>query len=164
MLKGLLNDFKMFLVGARMIEISYGETFCLLFEKSIYHNAVKNMQLLLTLDTECWFGSRDEWMRRIGKFEDSDVNLEKEDCLLAYELTRLRYNNLIDVEQIDFLDGFLSIQFTNRNILSMAYYAESDYAWILEEVSQKKEQDRMMICCQGNELYQNNISEFVLSE
>lgn len=164
MVKILLNEysiekkiFKNMLVGARMIEVSYSETFNLLFEQINNNEKFQEMKLLLMLDAPCWFGNRKEWINRIKEDEYDNVVNEREDCFLAYELTRLRYNNLIQVEKVDFFEEFLSITFTGKNILSIAYYSESDYAWILEEVSEKKEQEKMMICCQGNELFQNNI-------
>lgn len=149
--------FKNLLIGSRMIEVSYSETFNLIFEQIINNEKFEETKLLLTLDAPCWFGNRNEWLDRIKDDENDNLVNEREDCLLAYELTRLRYNNLIQVEKVDFFEDFLSITFEGDNILSIPYYAESDYAWILEEISEKKEQERMMICCQGNELFQNNI-------
>ena len=153
--------FKKLLIGSRMIEVSYGEMFSLLFEQSFYNGKHEEIQLALMLDAPCWFGRRDEWINRIKALGSYNVISEGEDCFLAYELTRLRYNNLIQVQSVDFLEDFLSITFQGNNILSIAYYSESDYAWILEEFGPKKEHEKMMICCQGNELFQNNIPIFL---
>lgn len=150
------NNMKKILIGSRMTEIWYGETFNLVF-KRFCCDMTKEMQFMLTLDTSCWFGNRDEWLARAKTFQNKCITGEDEDCLLAYDLTRLRYNNLIQVEAVDFFDDSLSITFEGNNILTIAYEYESDYTWILEEVSQKKEQDRMVIGCQGNEMFQNNI-------
>lgn len=110
-----------------------------------------------------------------------DAPEEIEDCLLVFELTRLRYNNLIQVRSVDFHDDFMAIEYgtavsytescsipgmacdmhaeenLKKNILYIPYYAQSDYAWILEEVSSKSEEDRISICCQGNMLCQSNM-------
>lgn len=150
------NIVKKILIGSRMTQIIYGETFHLLFERPFCPDEPKTTEFLLMLDTSCWFGDRDEWIFRIKSIEN-DVPDEGSDCLLAYELTRLKYYNQIQVETVDFFDEFFSITFEGKNILSIAYYAETDYAWILEEASQKKEQDKMVVGCQGNELFQNNI-------
>lgn len=167
MLSGLLAEyarekanFKKLLIGARMTQVSYGETFNLLFSKEFYNEGFKEIQMVFILDAPYWFGSREEWEARIRESKDA-VTSETEDCLFAYELTRLKYNNLILVENVEFLDDFLTITFPNRNTLSIAYCSPSDYAWILEEVSSKTEQERMTICCQGNELFQNNIPLFL---
>ena len=61
----------------------------------------------------------------------------------------------------EFLDDFLTITFTNSNTLSIAYDSMSDYTWVLEEATSKIEQERIMICCAGNKLYQNNIPPFL---
>lgn len=151
------NIFKKFLIGSRMISVSYNETFNLLFKQNFQNAGLKEVQMILTLDAPCWFGDRDKWLIRTKEFGNNAIENESEDCLLAYELVRLKYNNLIQVEKVDFFDEFLTITFEGSNSLSIAYYAESDYAWILEEVSNKMEQERMMVCCQGNELFQNNI-------
>ena len=155
--------FKKLLIGSRMVEVSYNETFNLLFLQSLDNDKYKKVQLLLIIDAPCWLGNRDEWMARIKNLEKNNTINEREDCLLAYELIRLRYNNLIQVEKADFLDDCLAIKFEEENILSIAYDAESDYTWTLEEFSSKIEQDRMVIGCQGNELFQNNIPEFLHS-
>lgn len=169
MVDGLLNEYtieksnlKKILIGSRMTEVSYSETFNLRFKQSFYKNQkLEEMQFILTIDAPCWFGNRDEWMRRIKASENNNVDNEIADCLLAYELTRIRYSNLIQVKKVDFFDDFLAITLQEENILAIAYYSDSDYAWILEEVSQKIEQERMMICCQENELFQNNIPIFL---
>lgn len=167
MLSGLLAEyvkekaiFKKLLIGSRMTQISYGETFNLLFSKEFYDDEIKEIQMVFILDAPYWFGSREEWKARIGEPKDVVIG-EIEDCLFAYELAKLKYNNWIQVENVEFLDDFLTVTFPNRNTLSVAYCSTSDYAWILEEVTSKMEQDRMMICCQGNELFQNNIPLFL---
>lgn len=161
---GLLNEYtieksnlKKILTGSRMTEISYNETFNLIFRRNFHKDNYREMQFVLTVDAPCWFGNKDEWTLRIKATENNITVDEKADCLLSYELTRLRYNNLIQVKQVDFFNDFLSISFPGENVLSIDYHSESDYAWILEEVGQKLENERMMICCQENELFQNNI-------
>lgn len=146
---------KKLLIGSRMIEVSYGETFNLLFRHNFYNDRLGTKELVLTIDAPCWFGQRDAWMNKIKAFQSNNAIGEAEDCLLACELTKLRYNNLIQVEKVDFLDDCLAIKFEGENILSIACDAKSDYTWTLEEVSTKIEQERMVIGCQGNELFQN---------
>lgn len=167
MLSGLMAEyamekanFKKLLIGSRMIQISYGETFNLLFSKEFSDKELKEIQMVFILDAPYWFGSIEEWKARIGEPKDVAIG-EIEDCLFAYELARLKYNNLIQVENVEFLDDFLTVTFPDKNTLSIAYCSTSDYAWILEEVTSKMEQERMMICCQGNELFQNNIPTFL---
>ena len=149
------------LVGSRMTEISYGETFNLIFRQNFNENEIQEMTVVLSFDAPCWFGNKNEWINKIKMLKNDNIGTECEDCFLAYELIKLRYNNLIQVEKVDFFDEFLAITFKGGYILSIASYSESDYSWILEEISQKKEQDRMMICCQGNELFQNNIPKYL---
>lgn len=55
----------------------------------------------------------------------------------------LRYNNLIQVEEVYFYHDSMTIEFLEGNILYIRNYAESDFAWILEEVTLKTEQERM---------------------
>lgn len=151
------NNFKKLLIGSRMIEVSYNETFNLLFGQSISNKKNSDIQMVLTIDALCWFGNKDEWLTKIEAIRDNNSDGEKADCLLASELVRLRYNNLIQVEEVVFLKDYLTIIFQGNNSLSIDYCAESEYAWLLEEVSSKTEQERMMICCQGNEMFQNNM-------
>lgn len=167
MLSGLLAEyakekanFKKLLIGSRMTQVSYGETFNLLFSKEFCDDGLKELQMIFILDAPYWFGCREEWKARIGEHKDVATG-ELEDCLFAYELARLKYNNLIQVENVEFLNDFLTVTFPDRNMLSIAYCSTSDYAWILEEVTPKMEQERMMICCQGNELFQDNIPLFL---
>lgn len=153
-----MSNLKRLLIGSRMIEISYGEVFRLLLEQSVDRDGTEERPFLaLLIDAPCWFGNREEWKTKTMIFDGTMAAGEREDCLLAYELTRLRYNNLIRVENVEFLDDCMAITFEGENILSITYCHESDYAWILEEVSSKAEQERLSICCQGNELVQNNM-------
>ena len=156
------SNFKKLLIGARMSEVSYCETFSILFYQKLRNNGFEEIALLLTLDAPCWFGNRDEWITRIKELENGCAGEEKEDCLLAYELTRLRYWNMIEVEKVDFFEEFLAITFTQNNTLCIPYNSDADDTWILEEFSEKSEQDRMGICCQGNMLYQYNINPEIL--
>lgn len=152
------NNLKRLLTGSSMIEISYGEVFRLLFEQRFDRDGTEEKPFLaLLIDAPCWFGDREEWTAKAGIPGSKKEAGEREDCLLAYELARLRYNNLIRVENVEFLDDYMAITFEGENILSIAYCHESDYAWLLEEVSSKAEQERLSICCQGDELFQNNI-------
>lgn len=153
-----------FLTGARMTDVCYGETFNLLFTQNFYSGEgpacqCKTIQMQFVIDAPCWFGDRNEWMARVGAFGDKSDLSESEDCLMACELTRLRYRNLIDVEKVDFREDHVSITFPQGNILSVSYDGESDCEWYLEEVSQKKESEKMVIGCCGNELFQNHIEE-----
>ena len=158
------SNFKKLLIGFRMSQVSYCETFQLLFYQKLIrkNNWFEEIELVLTLDAPCWFGNRDEWITRIKELETGCAGEEKEDCLLAYELTRLRYWNLIDVEKVDFFEEFLAITFPQKNTLCIPYNSDADDTWILEEASEKREQDRMGICCEGNRLYQYNINPAIL--
>ncbi len=141
------------LTGARMTEFCYGEIFSLFFEQDF---CGKRLPLALRIDAPCWFGEKEEWMAKAEAFGKGDEKAESGDCLLACELTRLRYHNLIDVEKVDFQEDHMEITFLGENVLSMPYEAESDYEWYLEEVSSKNEPERMAIGCCGGELFQNH--------
>lgn len=153
------NKLKKLLVGSWMVNFSYGETFDLFFCQDLHLGKTKRIQLRLILDTLCWIGDRQDWIRRLETLKSHHVFEESEDCLLAFELARLRYNNLIQVKGVYFYDDSMAIEFPEGNILHVRNYAESDYAWVLEEVALKAEQERMSICCQDNLLYQNNLPD-----
>lgn len=153
----IIKNLQKLLVGSSMIEVSYSETFNLCFRQYFYRGAIVQVPLMLTIDTKCWLGDRQEWQSKIDLLKEQDPTEEVEDCLLAFELTRLRYRNLIQVEKVDLDNDFLAIHFPEDNILHIRNYADSDYAWILEEKTLKTEQERLSICCQDRMLYQNNI-------
>ncbi len=149
------------LTGARMVEFCYGEIFSLFFEQGFccernqqYYNI--RIPMALRIDAPCWFGKKEEWMAKAETFGNGG---ESADCLLACELARLRYQNLIDVEKVDFMEDHMEITFLEGNTLSIPYESESDCEWYLEEVGQKKESERMVISCSGRELFQNNIEK-----
>lgn len=160
------RNLQKFLTGARMTDVCYGETFNLLFTQNFYSGEspvfqCKTIQMRFVIDAPCWFGDRDEWMARVEAFEDKSDLSESEDCLMACEFIRLRYHNLIDVEKVDFWEDHVSITFPQGNILSVSYDGELDCEWYLEEVSQKKESEKVVIGCCGNELFQNHIGEYM---
>lgn len=140
-----------------MFEFSYSETFNLYQE--LYLSDMRHIQLRLILDTLCRIGNREDWLRRIETLNEQREFEEVEDCLLAFELARLRYNNLIQVEEAYFYQDSMAIEFSEGYILHIRNYAESDFAWILEEMTLKTEQERMSICCQDNIFYQNNLPQ-----
>lgn len=155
---GEKGNLQKILTGARMTEFCYSEIFSLFFEQDF---CSKRIPLALRIDAPCWFGEKEEWAAKEKAFADGDEKAESGDCLLACELTRLRYHNLIDVEKVDFQEDHMEITFPEGNVLSMPYDAGSDYEWYLEEVSLEKESERMVIGCCGRELFQNHIEEFL---
>lgn len=142
-----------------MLEFSYSETFNIHFYQESILGDLRQIQLRLILDTLCWIGNREDWLRRIETLKEQRAFEETEDCLLVFELARLRYNNLIQVEEVYFYHDSMAIEFLEGNILYIRNYAESDFAWILEEVTLKTDQERMSICCQDNIFYQNNLPQ-----
>lgn len=148
------ENMRKLLIGARMAEICYGEMFSLLFRQG-------SMELALRIDAPCWFGEREQWLARADAFGTGREQAERVDCLFAYELTRLRYWNLIEVEKVDFPEDHVEITFPEGNVLSIVYESEFDFLsceWYLEEVGLKKESERIVVGCSGGELFQRNIT------
>ena len=112
------------------------------------------------LNYRCTFLGREK-----SKWEkDTKTNngiIAMDDNVLAYELANIRYNNLIQVHKVEFLEKYLCISLDDDRILSIAYCSDSDYAWILEECSNKNEQEKMSVFCQGNEIFAKNIPEII---
>lgn len=73
-------NFKKLLIGSRMTQVSYGETFNLMFSKEFRDDGIKELQMVFVLDAPYWFGSREEWKARIGEPKDVVIG-EVEDCL-----------------------------------------------------------------------------------
>ncbi len=153
--------------------------------KDDYKWEIRKMNLII--DAPFWVGKKSKWEK------DTKTNngiIAMDDNLLAYELANIRYNNLIQVHKIEFLEKYLCISLdddrilsiaycsdsdyawileecSNKNeqqndrILSIAYCSDSDYAWILEECSNKNEQQKMSVFCQGNEIFAKNIPEII---
>ena len=74
--------------------------------------------------------------------EDNGI-ISMDDNMLAYELVNIRYNNFIQVHKVEFLEKYLCISLDDDRILSIAYCSDSDYSWILEECSDKNQQEKM---------------------
>lgn len=114
------KNIKKLLVGSRMLEFSYSETFNLYFYQESILGDLRQIQLRLILDTLCWIGNREDWLRRIETLKEQRAFEEVEDCLLAFELARLRYNNLIQVEEVYFYHDSMAIEFSEGNILHIS--------------------------------------------
>ena len=110
----------------------------------------------LIVDAPFWVGNKNEWDQLI---KNSNSVIELDDKVLAYELVNIKYNNLIEVQSVEFLENYLCIFLEGENVLSIACCSDSDSSWILEEYNDKSIQEKMMISCQGNELIAKNISE-----
>ena len=167
MYKGLREEFReekentrKILLHARMTEIRYNERFSLIFTQSV-DGGWHEMAFSLMIDAPCWFGDRLEWESKVKE----KARVGYADCCLTAELVRLRYWNLIDVQAVEFYDEYFQIVFRGDNRLSIAYDGESenvDYPWVLEELSDKREDDKISIFCQENQLFQNHISEYLV--
>lgn len=155
--------FKNMLMESRMLEVTYSETFNLIFHKCIdnsdknyYKWIVRKMNLII--DAPFWVGDKSKWDEYI---KISNGLFTMDDSMLAYELVNIRYNNLIQVQKVEFFEKYLCISLDDEKILSIAYCNDSDYSWILEECDEKKQHEKMMIFCQGNEIIAKNISEIM---
>ena len=151
------------LIKARMIEITYSETFNLIFSKHInnsnsnsYEWTIRKMNLII--DAPFWVGEKQKW-EELRKADNSLLAMD--DNMLAYELVNIRYNNLIQVQNIEFFEKCLCITLDNDKVLSIAYGSDSDYSWILEEYSDKNEYEKIAVFCQGNEIVAKNIPEMM---
>ena len=148
------------LIKARMIEITYSETFNLIFSKHInnsnsnsYEWTIRKMNLII--DAPFWVGEKQKW-EELRKADNSLLVMD--DNMLAYELVNIRYNNLIQVQNIEFFEKYLCITLDNDKVLSIAYGSDSDYSWILEEYSDKNEHEKIAVFCQGNEIVGQHIT------
>lgn len=154
--------FTKLLIEARMLEITYSEAFILKFYKYInkseedYKWDVRKMKLII--DAPFWVGEKSKWEKDT---KDNNGIIAMDDNVLAYELVNIRYNNLIQVHKVEFFEKYLCISLDDDRILSIAYCSDSDYAWILEECSNKDEQEKMSVFCQGNEIFAKNIPEII---
>ena len=110
------------------------------------------------IDAPFWVGEKCKWEEAMKHSNDIIV---MDDKMLAYELVNLRYHNCISVHKVEFFEKYLCITLDDEKILSIAYESDSDYSWILEEYGDKKMQDKMMVFCQGNEIYAQNIPEMI---
>lgn len=97
--------FTKLLMESRMLEITYSETFNLVFYKYIndskdddYKWVVRKMNLII--DAPFWVGEKSKWEERV---KDNDDIISMADNMLAYELVNIRCNNLIQVHKVDFL-------------------------------------------------------------
>lgn len=152
--------FTKLLIDSDMIEITYSEIFNLVFYKSIYNSEGDNKWIVrrmnLMIDAPFWVGEKNKWDEYIKS--DNDL-IKMDDRMLAYELINIRYCNQIHVHKVEFSDKYLHILLDDEKILSIAHYSDSDYSWILEEDNNKGFQEKMMVFCQGNEIFAKNIPE-----
>ena len=93
--------------------------------------------------------------------EDNGI-IEMEDNILGYEFVNIRYWNLVQVHNVEFLEKYLCIELDNEKIVAIAYDCDSDYTWVLEEYNDKEEHEKMAVFCQEDEIVAINIPEFVL--
>ena len=112
----------------------------------------------LIIDAPFWVGKKSKWEEYI---KDDNGIIAMDDNMLAYELVNIRYNNFIQVHKVEFLEKYLCISLDDDRILSIAYWSDSDYSWILEECSDKNQQEKMAVFCQGNEIFIKNIPEII---
>jgi len=155
--------FSKLLIGTSMLEITYSETFNLIFYKYINNSENSDykwtvQKLNLIIDAPFWITEKSQWEECV---KDNNDVMPMDDNMLAYELVNIRYNNLIQVQDVVFFEDYLHIFLEGNKILSIAYCSDSEYSWILEEVSDKSPQEKIMVLCQDGELFAKNIPEIL---
>ena len=150
--------FEEMIVGSVLQEITYTETFNLVFSRTIndskgddYNWIVERINLII--DAPFWVGDRGKWEELIN--DEVDI-IEMQDNMIAYELVNIRYDNLIEVQSVEFLERYVHIMLEGGKMMSIAYESDSDYSWILEKTNDNNSQDKLMVLCQGDELFTNN--------
>lgn len=156
--------FTKILINSSMDMITYSETFSLLFHKYVRipgrdSNKGVNLNMNFIIDAPIWVGEKSKWEELIK--EDNGI-IEMEDNILGYEFVNIRYWNLIQVHNVEFLEKYLCIELDNEKIVAIAYDCDSDYTWVLEEYDDKEEHEKMAVFCQEDEIVAINIPEFVL--
>ena len=153
--------FTKLLIDSRMLEITYSETFNLVFYKYIYNSEGDNKWIVrkmnLMIDAPFWVGEKSKWDEYTKSGNDL---IEMDDRMLAYELINIRYCNQIQVHRVEFSEKYLCILLDDEKILSIAFCSDSDYSWILEEDNNKGLQEKVMVFCQGNEIVAKNIHKW----
>jgi len=159
---------KNILLGSTMGEVSYNETFSLIFNKSVKDESsgfFKNRRLMLIIDSSCWFGEKEQWNSLVSKYHElnrikgNDYVFEMEDSILAYGLIKLRSGNLTEVDNVEFNNDFLQIHFESGDLLTIENSSESDYSWVLEDIEENDNQKRMSVFYQGCEIIMKNIPD-----
>ncbi len=152
------QTFEKMLINTRMTEVSYAETFNLIFSKYVNKASDDNSGWVhimwnLIIDAPFWVGEKCE-LEEMLKSNGEIIAMDDRD--LAYKLVDIRYNNLIQVQKVEFLERCLCISLDKDMVLAIAYCSDSDYSWILEEYNDKGYEDKKMILCQENELFAKN--------
>lgn len=152
-----------FLIGAGMYEIRYGETFCLMFSMSYDENCPwKPKFMSLLIDAPFWAGDRCQWEALV---RDDNGMIAMEDTQLACALVDMRYYNRIYVQEVEIGEQYLCIFLDGEKVLAIAHAADaSDYSWVLEECSDKKSHEKVVVGCDGMEIFANNIPEMSIKE
>lgn len=146
--------FQKLLLGARMYEIRYGETFYLMFSLRSDENCPSKPEIMsLLIDAPCWVGDRCQWE---ALMKENNGMISMQDTELASALVNLRYYNLISVQEVEFGEHYLCIFLDGEKVLAIAHEADmSDYSWILEEWSDKKPHEKVGGSCDGIEIFSN---------
>ncbi len=155
--------FSTLLIDTSMIEVTYSETFNLIFYKEInvskdggYNWIVRKMNLII--DAPFWVGERTIWEQKVKNIDEA---FQIDHKMLAYELVNIRQSNFIYVNRVEFFEKYLCIYLNNEKIIAISYSDDSDYSWILEEYTDKPEYEKISVFCQGNEIFAINIPEII---
>ena len=154
------NVLKELLIGARLYEIAYSDLFSLLFYKTYnisnaggYLWKTKNMNLII--DSPFWVGTQLEWEQNMNLVNKS---IAMKDEVLASRLVDLKYNNFVEVENVEFFEEYFCIYMNDQRIISISYYGNDncEYPWVLEEYNDKDVHRKTLVICLGNEIIYKN--------
>lgn len=141
------------LTGSTLSEISYTESFNLIFYKSgcelkgdTHESTFEKWNLII--DAPFWVGKRKTWEELIA---NENGVIEMEDKFIASELVNMRYWGLYEVEGVEFSEKYMHILMAGENILSIAFdlQIDTEYSFILDEYSDKKEHEKKCVLCDG---------------
>lgn len=110
-------------------------------------------EVKLAILTDWWFGSKEEWDNKVKQLTAGLNLIEPDEPVLSYELTCLRWMENSEVDSISFEDYNMKIMFKCGKSISISYYNEMDYSWIISECNTNDLSNRWNVICEDGEFF-----------
>ncbi|GKU27681.1 hypothetical protein [Clostridium folliculivorans] len=111
------------------------------------------IEVKITILSDWWFGARDEWNSKVEQLTNGLDLVEPEEPVLSYELTCLRWSDEASVDEVDFEDDNMKIIFKCGKSISISYYNEMDYSWVISEFTTNDLNKGWNIICEDGEFF-----------
>lgn len=143
------------LTDTSFVGFSFDTNFTLKFCRmgsAIFNGKTLPLEIKITILSDWWMGSTDEWNELVSKF-DTTTAIEPSEPIQAFELAILRWSENSDIKNVTIDNKNFAIVFQNGKSINISCDSLEDFAWIIEEVKHTSNKNEWSIVCENDKIF-----------